>query len=67
MKMSSRRAALERGSITQHCPQYIDPPPRQSDEGLCVPLAFGSLAIVEGSGLWSAAQARERRLIEDPL
>jgi hypothetical protein len=34
---------------------------------VCVPLAFGSLAIVEGPGLWSAAQARERRLIEDPL
>jgi deazaflavin-dependent oxidoreductase (nitroreductase family) len=29
--------------------------------------AVGSLAIVEGPGLWSAAQARERRLVEDSL
>jgi hypothetical protein len=67
MKMSSCRATLEGGSVTQHRPQYVDPPARQSDEGLSVPLAFGPLALVEDSGLWSAAQARESRLVEDPL
>src|SRR5215212_5051981 len=28
MKMSSRRAALKRGSVTQHRPEDVDPPPR---------------------------------------
>jgi hypothetical protein len=51
MKMSSRRAALEGGSVTQHRPQHIDPPTRQGDQGLGVPLAFGSLAVVEGPRL----------------
>jgi hypothetical protein len=36
MKMSSRRAGLEGGSVTQHRPQYVDPPTRQSDESLSI-------------------------------
>src|SRR3712207_8201767 len=50
MKMSSRRAALKRGSIKQHRPHNIDSPTRQRDESLSVPLAFGPLAPVDGSG-----------------
>src|SRR5215204_6805351 len=67
MKMSSRGAALKRASVTQHCPQYIDPPLRQSDESLSVPLALSPLAIVEGPGLRGAAQAGKGQLVEDPL
>jgi hypothetical protein len=55
MKMSSRRAGLEGGSVTQHRPQYVDPPTRQSDESLSMPLAFGSLAVVEDPGLRGTA------------
>ena len=43
MKMSRCRAALKRGFVTQHRPKYIDPPTRQGNQGLGVPLAFGSL------------------------
>src|SRR5215212_842767 len=67
MKMSRDRTALEGGSITQHRPQNIDPPTRQRDESLSVPLAFSSLALVEDSGLRSASQAGKGRLVEDPL
>jgi hypothetical protein len=45
MKMSSCRATLDGGSVTQHRPQYVDPPARQGDQSLSVPLAFSSLAI----------------------
>src|SRR5215212_6767534 len=55
MKMSSCRAVLERGSVTQHRPQHVDPPPRQSYESLSMLLAFGPLAIVEDPGLRRAA------------
>src|SRR5215207_2106170 len=55
MKMSSRRAALKRSSVTQHRPHDVDPPTRQSDESLSVSLALGSLAIVEGPGLRTTA------------
>jgi hypothetical protein len=51
MKMSSCRTGLEGASVAQHRPDNIDPPTRQSDESLGVPLALGPLAIVEGSGL----------------
>src|SRR3712207_3876928 len=57
MKMSSRRASLERSSVTQHRPQHVHPPSSQRDQSLSVPLTFSSLALVEGSGLRSAAQA----------
>jgi hypothetical protein len=55
MKMSSRGAVLKGGSITQHRPHDVDPPTRQSDEGLGVPLALGPLALVEGPGRGGAA------------
>jgi anti-sigma regulatory factor (Ser/Thr protein kinase) len=55
MKMSRHRAALKRGSVTQHRPHYVDPPTRQRDQSLSVSLAFSSLAIIEGSGLRSAS------------
>jgi hypothetical protein len=68
MKMSSRRAALKGGPVTQHCPQNIDPPTRQRDESLGVPLALGPLAIIEGSGFWSTTQeAGKSPLVEHPL
>jgi hypothetical protein len=68
MKMSSGRAALELGLVTQHRPQHVDPPTRQSDQSLGVPLAFGPLAIVESPGLRSASQAGKRRLlVENPF
>jgi hypothetical protein len=41
MKMSCCRAGLERGSVTQHRPHHVDPPTRQRDESLSVPLALG--------------------------
>src|SRR5215207_6549371 len=63
MKMSSRRAALERSFVTQHRPQDVDPPSSQRDQSLSVPLTFSSLALVEGSGLRSAAQAGKGRLV----
>ena len=65
--MSSGRVGLKRGSITQHRPQDVDPPARQRDQSLGVPLALSPLAIVEGSGLRSASQAREGRLVEHSL
>src|SRR3712207_6557734 len=43
MKMSSRRTGLKRGSVTQHRPKDIDPPTRQRDQSLSVPLALSSL------------------------
>jgi hypothetical protein len=67
MKMSSCRAGLKRGSITQHRPQYVYPPTCQGDQSLRMPLAFGPLALVEGSGLRTTTQAREGRLVENPL
>jgi hypothetical protein len=67
MKMSSRRAALKGGSVTQHRPQHVDPPTRQSDESLGVPLALSPLAIVESPGLRGTAQAGKGRLVEDSL
>src|SRR5215216_3694203 len=67
MKMSSRRSGLESGPIPQHCPQDVDSSPGEGDQRLGVLLALGSLAVVESSGLWGAAQAGKRRLVEDPL
>ena len=51
MKMSSRRSGLECGSIKQHRPHDVYPPTRQRDERLGVPLALGSLSVIEGPGL----------------
>jgi hypothetical protein len=51
MKMSSRRAGLERGSVAQHRPHDVDPPRRQRDQRLGVPLALSPLTIVEGPRL----------------
>jgi hypothetical protein len=65
--MSSRRAGLKRGSVTQHRPHNIDPPASERDQSLGVPFAFGPLAIVEGPGLRGAAQTGKCRLVEDPL
>jgi hypothetical protein len=67
MKMSSCRAALERGPVTQHRPHDVKPPAGEGNQGLGVPLAFSSLAILERSGLQLTPQARESRLVEDPL
>ena len=68
MKMSSRRGGLEGRPVAQHRPQDVDPPAGERDQGLSVPLALGSLAIVERSGLRRATQAGERRLlVEDAL
>ena len=67
MKMSSRRALLELGSVTQHRPDNVDPPTRQGDDGLRVPLALGPLAIVEGPRVRTTTQAGKGRLVEDPL
>src|SRR5215212_3475999 len=67
MKMSSCRAVLKRGSVAQHRPHHIDPPTRQGDESLSVPLALGPLAIVESPRLRGTAQAGKGRLVEDPL
>ena len=67
MNMSSRRAALERGSVAQHRPQDVDSPASERNQSLGVPLAFAPLAVVEGSGLRWTAQAGKRQLVEDPL
>ena len=67
MKMSSRRAALKRGSVTQQRPQHIDPPTRQGDQSLGMPLGLSPLKIVEDPGVRGTAQAGKRRLVEDPL
>ena len=67
MKMSSRRSGLEGGSVTQHRPQDVHPPACQGDQGLGMPLAFGSLALVEGPGLRRAAQTGKSRLVEHPF
>jgi hypothetical protein len=40
MKMSSRRALLERGSVAQYRPHDVDPPTHQGDEDLRVSLAL---------------------------
>src|SRR5215211_331455 len=65
MKMSRRRSTLEGGSVTQHRPQDVNPPPGEGDQWLDVPFAFGPLPIVEGSGLRGPAQAGEGGLVED--
>jgi hypothetical protein len=67
IKMSSRRAALKRGSVAQHRPQNVDPPTRQRDESLSVSLALSPLAIVEDPRFRGTAQAGKGRLVEDPL
>src|SRR5215211_398657 len=67
MKMSSRRAGLEGGSVAQHRPQHVDPPTSEGDHCLGVPLALSPLTVVESPGLRDATQAGERRLVEDPL
>ena len=68
MKMSSpAEEGLEGGSVAQHRPQDVDPPSRQRDQGLGVPLALTSLAVVEGPGVRRAAQAGKRRVVEDPF
>ena len=67
MNMSSRRAALERGSIVQHRPQDVDSPASERNQSLGVPLAFAPLVVVEGSGLRWSVQAGKRQLVEDPL
>src|SRR5918999_935098 len=64
MKMSSRRWSFERGPVAQHRPQDVDPPPRQRDEGLGMPLTLSPFAIVESSGGRGATQTGERRLVE---
>jgi hypothetical protein len=61
MKMTSRRWNFERSPVAQHRPQYIDPSPGQSDEGLGVPLAFRFLAIVEGAGARRLEDLQHRR------
>ena len=67
MNMSSRRAALERGSVAQHRPQDVDSPASERNQSLGVPLAFAPVAVVEGSGLRWTVQAGKRQLVEDPL
>src|SRR5215217_6962829 len=67
MKMSSRRAGLECGSVTQHRPQNIDPSSSERNQGLGMPLAFGPLALVEGPGLRRAAQTGKSRLVKHPF
>ena len=67
MNMSSRRAALERGSVAQHRPQDVDSPASERNQSLGVPLAYAPLAVVEGSGLRWSVQAGKRQLVEDPL
>ena len=67
MNMSSRRAALERGSVAQHRPQDVDSPASERNHSLGMPLAFAPLAVVEGSGFRWTAQAGKRQLVEDPL
>jgi hypothetical protein len=46
MKTPIRKARLERGAVTQHRPQYVDPPTRQGNQSLSVPFALGPLAVV---------------------
>jgi hypothetical protein len=65
--MSSRRPGLERGSLTQHRPHYVDPATRQRDEGLSVPLTLRPLALLERPGLWRSTEAGEGRLVEYAL
>jgi hypothetical protein len=60
MKMSSRRALLELGSVAQHRPYDVDPPTRQGDEGLRV-------SLVLGPRLCTTTQAGKGRLVEDPF
>jgi hypothetical protein len=67
MKMSSCRLCLKGSPVAQHRPKNVDPPTRKRNQSLGVSLALSPLAVVEGSGLWSAAQAREGRLVEDSL
>ena len=67
MKMSSRRALLERGSVAQYRPHDVDPPTHQGDENLRVSLDLGSLAVVEGPRLCTTTQAGKDRLVKDPL
>lgn len=64
MKISSRGGGLEHCPVTQHCPQDVDPPSGQCDQGLSVPLALSPLAIVKGSGGRRARQAGKGRLVE---
>src|SRR5215204_200689 len=68
MKMSSpERRRFEGRSFAQHRPQDIDATARQGDQGLGVPLALRSLAVVESPGGGCAAETSKGRLPEDPL
>jgi hypothetical protein len=48
-------------------PTNVDPTVSEFDQSLSVPLAVGSLALVEGSGFRGTAQAGKLRLVQDPL
>jgi hypothetical protein len=68
MKMSSpERRRFEGCSVAQHRPQDVDATARQGDQGLGVPLALRSLAVVESPGGGCAAETSKGRLPEDPL
>ncbi len=63
MTLSSLRRGCERRSVAQHRPQDVDPATSQDDQGLSVSLAFGPLALVEGSEFRHPAIVYRRSLI----
>ena len=67
MRLSSGDSDVELCTVPHRRPQDVDPSARQGDQHLVVSLALRPFAIVERPGLWEAAEAREGRLVEDPL
>ena len=62
----SGRPELVRLAIAEHGPEHVDPPAREGNQRLVVPLALTALALVEGAAGRTVERA-EGRLIKDAL
>src|SRR5215218_6342288 len=78
MKMSSCRACLEGGSVTQHCPHDVDSPPGEHFSGSCTVTSRNSLihngatngtkaGRFDPKGVQQGLLSRACRCVEEPL
>ena len=65
-RLGVRRDQREAAAVAQQCPEHVDPPAGQGDQGLGVALSLGAFAVVEGSRQRAGVQARQRRQVEHP-
>jgi hypothetical protein len=53
--------------VAEHGPEHVDPAAGEGEDGLAVPFALGSFALVVGAGGGTALDADERGGVEDAL